>query len=213
MAVRDEDRGYKALVETVFKFGKPVVHVGILEADGGEDHGGMTVAEVAAIHEFGLGVPERSFLRAWFDENEDRAREAIRRLLVSVIAGKRTKEQALELFGQWAQGEIQARIAAGIPPGLAESTIAKKGSSVPLIDTGQLRSAISYMIDFGNGSTKHGTSEAAVKRHQKAKAEKVAAKAEVRKVAKERKAIRRDLKKRVSRLAKKVRKAVVGKRR
>lgn len=148
MTVQDKDRGYEELVSRVFAIGAPKVAVGVFETDGSKVYvDGLTVLDVATFHEFGLGVPERSFLRGWFDENIERAKEAIRRLMVSVVEGKRTKEQALELFGQWLQGEIQKRIAEGIPPPLAQSTIDKKGSSTSLVDTGQLRSSVTYKVE------------------------------------------------------------------
>jgi hypothetical protein len=144
VAVSDKDHGYRALVDRIFTMGKPKIEVGIL--DGGKTEDGMTIVEIATINEFGLGVPQRSFLRAWFDENEPRAQEAMRRLLVSVVEGKRTKEQALEVFGLWVQGEIQKRISEGIAPANAPSTIAKKGSSTPLVDNGILKSAVSFRV-------------------------------------------------------------------
>ena len=144
----DKDKGYKALVKRVYGMGKPTVSVGILEAEGAQEAAGsnITIAELAAIHEFGLGVPERSFLRAWFDQNEDRARSFVTELLKAVVKGKYSKEQALELLGTKLQAEIQARISAGIDPANAPSTIARKGSATPLIDTGQLRSSMSYKV-------------------------------------------------------------------
>ncbi len=144
--VTDTDKGYKALVDRVGSMGKMSVSVGILEGPGAAPHGDTTVLDVATINEFGLGVPERSFLRGWYDENQQRAAEAMQRLLLSVVQGQRTKEQALNLFGLWVQGEIQKRIAAGIAPANAESTVAKKGSSTPLIDVGQLRSAMTFEV-------------------------------------------------------------------
>lgn len=208
--VRDEDKGYADLVKTIFALGAPKVSVGIHEADGqheAEGGSGLRVIDVAQIHEFGLGVPERSFIRAWFDENEDKAKEAMRRLLVSVVKGERKPEQAVELFAQWVVGQMQARIAKGISPPLATSTVLRKGSSVPLIHTGQLRSSISYEIYNADGSLKkRGTSEAAVKRVKDAKAAKAAAKKqerdEARQRARERKAIRKEVASDVKSLAK-----------
>lgn len=107
---------------------------------------GLTVGELAAIHELGLGVPERSWLRAWFEENHKRVVEDLRTGLVQVVAGRMTVDQLGEVLGVRYVGDIQARISNGIPPPLADSTIARKGSSVPLIDTGQLRSAITYVV-------------------------------------------------------------------
>lgn len=110
---------------------------------------GMTVAAVAAIHEYGApaaGIPQRSYLRAWVDENEPRIQKMVAAMQQSVASGKRTQAQALELLGQKFVGEIQARIAKGIEPALKDRTVARKGSSKPLIDTGQLRSSITYII-------------------------------------------------------------------
>lgn len=152
--VRDIDRGYRDLVKRVFDLQRPRVAVGIFESDERTDDG-KTVLEVAIINEFGGGnVPSRSFLRAWFDENADRARSTLTKLLQQVVDGKLTKQKALEQFGLWCQGEVQKRIAAGIPPPNAPSTVAKKGSSKPLINKGQLRSSITFAIDLGTGELK-----------------------------------------------------------
>lgn len=165
MKVADKDLGYAALVSRVYALDSPKVSIGIHEQEGAEEHAeaGMTVVALGAIHEFGLGnVPERSFIRAWFDENQDRAKEALRRLMVSVVEGKRQPQQALELFAQWALGEMQKRMAEGIPPALQPETLRKKTregktGEKPLIDTGQLRSSLSYEILDGDGVvTKRG---------------------------------------------------------
>jgi hypothetical protein len=146
---KDRDRGYRALVRRVYGMKAPVITVGILSEAGKDTYeDGLTVLEVAVFNEFGTDrIPERSFIRAWFDENEGRLRTALSRMTVSVIAGKRTKEQALELLAQACVGQIQKRIANGISPPNADSTIDRKGSDKPLVDTGQLRSALGYRVD------------------------------------------------------------------
>ena len=162
--VTDRDHGYKAMLDRIYTAAKtrPVVRVGVQAADGekayvkkadraandnGEEHA-LTVLQVAIFNEFGTDrIPERSFLRAWFDANRDVIRHKFQLLMRSVLNGKRTKEDILELIGQWCVGQIQLRIAQGIGPPNAESTIARKGSSTPLIDTGVLRSSISYRVD------------------------------------------------------------------
>jgi hypothetical protein len=112
------------------------------------DHGGLTVGDLAEIHEFGLGVPERSFLRAWFDANREKIQETLRSAHRQVLLGKLTPQKAGELIGMKFVGEIQTWIGSGkVKPPLAPSTIERKGSSVPLIDTGQLRAAISYLVE------------------------------------------------------------------
>lgn len=147
--IRDVDHGYKDLVARVYGIEKPVIKVGIFEAAAAETYSdAVSVLEVAIWNEFGTDrIPERSFIRAWFDENEANCRAAVRKMLEAVLTGKYTKEQALELLAQRFVGEIQRRIAGGIGPANAPSTVAAKGSSVPLIDTGQLRSSIAYKVE------------------------------------------------------------------
>jgi hypothetical protein len=148
--LKDRDNGYKALLKKAFGADWKI-QVGILSAEGAkskEEPDGkkskLTVLDVAYFHEFGLGVPERSFLRGWLDEKQGEVEKALTRMAESVLAGKREPEPALNVLGQAFVGGIQKRITEHIPPPLAEETIKRKGSDVPLIDTGQLRSSISY---------------------------------------------------------------------
>lgn len=77
--LRDVDQGYQALVRRFYALeDTPVIDVGVLEAEGAKVHEGgpegdgtrpVTVLDVATWNEFGTGqIPERSFIRAWFDE-------------------------------------------------------------------------------------------------------------------------------------------------
>jgi len=107
----------------------------------------ITLIEIAVIHEFGLGdVPQRSFIRATIDER----RADIERLLVSraklVLSGKLTAEQALDQVGAKVASWVVEKIDSNIAPALAESTVEAKGSSVALVDTGQIKSAISWLV-------------------------------------------------------------------
>jgi hypothetical protein len=154
--VVDRDTGYRELMNLVFNLAreKPKIAVGVFESEGGLSAGkGTTVVDIAIWNEFGTAdIPARSFLRGWFDENEETAKTALMRFLQGYLEKKyQTKEQALDAFGAWLQGQIQARIAKGIPPPNAPSTIAKKGSSKPLIDSGQLRSSITFAVSL-NGA-------------------------------------------------------------
>ena len=150
--VEDRDRGYAALVRRVFGFRRPKIAVGVLEADGGRPHGddALTIIEVATFNEFGTSrIPERSFIRAWFDEHQAELKADLGKMMQAVLLGRLTREQMLERLGQRCVGQIQARIAEGVPPPNAESTIRRKGSSKPLVDTGALRSSVSYRVDEG----------------------------------------------------------------
>lgn len=147
--VKDTDRGYRKLIDEVFKFENPRLLVGILSADGGKEYDdNVTVLDVATWNEFGTErIPSRSFIRTWYDANLPTIKKKLQALLVQVVKGRIGKDQALEQLGQWMVGSIQASISQGIPPPNASSTIAHKGSSTPLIDTGVLRSSISYRVE------------------------------------------------------------------
>jgi hypothetical protein len=145
----DKDNGYKALVKRVFGIAKPSITAGIHAAEGAQTNpkkGKATVLEYGTYSEFGLGVPERSFIRGTVDtKGKDWQAFAASRFRM-VVAGTLTKEQALEQLGLKMQSDIQQRIADGVPPPNAPSTIAAKGSSTPLIDTGLLRSSVTYTV-------------------------------------------------------------------
>lgn len=134
--------------------------VGILQSKGGDaERDGITMIELAAIHEFGspnAGIPERSFLRSTFRVHKRRELQAlIVRLAGQVTAGKLTAKRALGILGQWGAAAVKETIRSkqtmGITdPGarqeLLQSTIDRKKSSTPLIDTGRLLNTISYEV-------------------------------------------------------------------
>lgn len=156
MKITDTDKGYRALVKRVFGIGRPTIAVGVLSGQGAEDsHPGegeemLTNLEVAIFNEFGTEhIPARSFVRAWYDENEAQLREDLSVLMKRVVLGILTKEQALQQMAVRCVGQIQERIADGIAPPNALSTEIRKRSSTPLIDSGQLRASISSRVDSG----------------------------------------------------------------
>lgn len=149
VTVRVKDRGANRVLRAARGLGSAPkrVKVGIIGPLASEDHGGLTLAALAAVHEWGIGVPERSFIRAWADENRTEIQRRQRALVRQILLGQITELVALKRLGAWAQGSIQKRIADGILPPNAESTIAKKGSSKPLIESGQLRSGVTYEVE------------------------------------------------------------------
>ena len=156
--VTDTDHGAKALLKRMnaLSAGRDL-RVGILgdlagvpKTSAKGEATALTLVEVATIHEFGEGdIPERSFLRAWFDEASPRITGEIKKAMEKVAAGKVELTQAIDLLGARYAGEIQLRIARGIDPALAEATVTRKlatgmGGETPLIASGQLRSAVSW---------------------------------------------------------------------
>ena len=104
---------------------------------------------VGATHEFGsvsAGIPERSFLRSTVHENRREYLAIIRKIAIKIIEGAFTSEKALNLLGTKVAEDVKQKIVDLTSPPNTEGTIASKGSSNPLIDTGHLRQSITYEV-------------------------------------------------------------------
>ena len=151
MPVIDKDKGWKALGKAVAKLGDgPSVLVGVQGAKGNAPHGadGLTNVELGTIHEFGLGVPERSFIRAAIDEHESDLVDFMAILGQRCLLGEVTEEFVLGLTGEKAVDLIKDRILAHIPPPLTAARIAQKGGiTTPLVEHGTLINSITWELE------------------------------------------------------------------
>lgn len=131
------------------------ITVGIHEAEGAEQGGGegVTVAEEATNAEIGIGQPPRAPLTGWFDENEQALRQDLEKIARAAVRQGRPIEQAAQRFGAMCVGQIQQRIADGIPPELSDRRKKEKqelsgvAKDTPLIFTGALRSAFRSKVE------------------------------------------------------------------
>ena len=154
--VTEVDRGWGALKKTLELIkasnGGAVVNVGFVGDKAHQAHpgtGGLTNNELGMVHEFGspaAGIPERSFLRSTFDEQRPAYKELARKLCRAVIERKMSVPTALKVLGLKAESDVRAKIRSHIPPPNSPATIAAKGSSTPLIDTGQMVNAIASQV-------------------------------------------------------------------
>lgn len=156
--VREKDLGLAELLKSLKASRSIHVKVGVVGDEAKKVHdeeSGLNMAELAAIHEFGApaaGIPERSFIRATLDgKRGEYARDLLPRLFRGVVERRTSIWQAFELAGMQMAADIKARITEGpgIPPPLAPSTIARKGSDRPLVDTGRLLGAITWKVELG----------------------------------------------------------------
>lgn len=162
LRLTDTDRGWHDVQQQVIKLSQHGHYtlVGVQGRDSYTTHTGnnrgLTVVEIAQIHEYGkvinngratIIIPRRSWLRDGVDEYKVALQKRATLLGTGVILLKFTAFQALSLLGEYSVGLIKQRIADGIPPPNAPSTIRRKKSSKPLIDTGQLRNAITYTVE------------------------------------------------------------------
>lgn len=131
------------------------VRVGVLESKGGNEmhntDGGdpLTLVEIATIHEFGTEhVPERSFIRSTFLVKKVDELAAMQvKLARAIVMDGMDPMKALNILGAWGAAQVKNTITEDdVPPPLAASTIARKGSTKPLVDTGLLKNSISYEV-------------------------------------------------------------------
>lgn len=153
MSFTDTDLGADALQRMLKGTGRATVRVGILSDSPHQERegasGALSVAEIAAVHEFGapaVNVPQRSFIRATVDAQAAEIQRLQETLFAQVIDGQTTEAQALELVGAKVASMMQARITSNIPPPLKPETVERKGSSVALVDSGQLKSSIVWEV-------------------------------------------------------------------
>jgi hypothetical protein len=71
----------------------------------------------------------------------------------AIVLGAVDVRQGIGMLGAWGAAQVKNTITqTDIPPPLAPSTIAAKGSSKPLVDTGQMLNAITWeVIDTREG--------------------------------------------------------------
>lgn len=147
------DRGLKQIIKNIIRMGRgrgPSVTVGIQGTDAGPSRGPeFNNASLAALHEFGSRdgkIPQRSFMRGTIDRERRSINKQIARAARNVAATGDFKKE-LGLVGERVRSDMIRTINNTI--GLKENapvTIAAKGSSVPLIDTGVLKNSITWKV-------------------------------------------------------------------
>lgn len=91
-------------------------------------------------------IPARPFLRQGIANNQRKIENIMRQEVVGILTGGQTAERALKRIGLYVEGRIKKNFVEGEFAPNAKSTIRKKRSSRPLIDTGHLRQSIRYVI-------------------------------------------------------------------
>ena len=143
------DRGFAEAIEQAgFAKGKSFVEMGILSKDGGEDRGGITLAELGSVHEFGTidkRIPSRSWMRSTNAEKKEEIFKLSFKLLSKVALGEMKIKKALSLIGLKVSSLYTAKIVAIKNPKLKVEP-RKRGGSNPLVDTGRLKNSQSYSV-------------------------------------------------------------------
>lgn len=150
-----DDSYVDELLDVLDKLENGYIEVGIL-GDGKKYKDGMTVLGIATVHEFGftgpdklgrmLNIPERSFIRASYDENRDWSK--FDSMVQDAVELKIPVKTVFDAIGMECVKIIQDYIRSMDQPSLKAATKAAKGSSKLLIDTGQLINSIDYKIYY-----------------------------------------------------------------
>jgi len=108
----------------------------------------LTPAQKAIVNEFGVPgkIPSRSFMRNTFKTNRNFV-DTLQKNVSAVVKDNMPVSRALILLGEKVRKEIIHEINALYEPPNAPSTIARKGSSKPLIDTAEMRNNVNYRLN------------------------------------------------------------------
>ena len=121
------------------------VRIGFQHGAATEDDG-TDICDVAAWNELGtVGSPSRPFLRKSVDENAGKINSFLKGQKKKLVSGA-SAEQVLKEIGLFQKDLIQEKITEGSFVPNAPSTIRRKKSSKPLIDTGRMRQSVNYVI-------------------------------------------------------------------
>lgn len=102
-------------------------------------------ATTSARRAYDIKIPQRSFLRSAFDENEAQISNQASAIVNDIIRGG-SAASGLDILGHYIEGLVKQKIRKGPFVPNAPSTIKRKRSSRPLIDTGRLRQSIRYVV-------------------------------------------------------------------
>ncbi len=92
------------------------------------------------------GIPARPFLFNAIRKNRKNISRYLESVAPQILQGVLTPDVALSRLGILTQGYIQDEITTMRKPPNDPSTIKAKGSSNPLIDTGEMRGAVTYEV-------------------------------------------------------------------
>jgi len=122
--IRKDGPGKKKLERMLRDLGNYETKTGFMESSKYED--GTPVAYVATIQEFGdptRSIPPRSFMRTTISEQRNNWNKLSEQLMRSVSAGKISLEQAMDMLGQQAAGDIRHMISQIQEPPLTQTTL------------------------------------------------------------------------------------------
>ena len=95
---------------------------------------------------WGGPVPERPWLSTAMRDNRQKYRNGMKASAKKLLLGQTSLQTVLSKLGIDAQGDVQESISSWSSPPNSPVTIELKGSSQPLIDRGDMRAAVTYLV-------------------------------------------------------------------
>ena len=145
----EHNGGLKGFLERFREIGKPKVYIGVPASKNGMHEGGINMATLLALHVLGApsrGIPQRDPLRPPLIANAQRYTDLLALGLKNALANGTDPKLVYEKIGIVATNDVKDYFITGNFKALSEKTIKAKGSSKPLIDTGELRNSITYEV-------------------------------------------------------------------
>lgn len=164
ITIEDRDLGWTAIAAAVEALDGTEIRVGstgeaatalYIEPESG-DETDFSVAVLLSWHEFGIGVPERSLVRAWADSKprEFKDRTIVEPFAVALEGGNGLGK--LDGAGEKLAASMLRYLDAGISPGPSAitlearrrpSALARDSGERSLLDSLQIRGSISFRVD------------------------------------------------------------------
>lgn len=91
-----------------------------------------------------ITIPSRPFMRQTFEQNKNRITTVITKELNMIYDGVSTAKMSISRIGEWYTGQVKRIFRTGNFAANSPATAAKKKSSRPLIDTGELRNSVTH---------------------------------------------------------------------
>ena len=141
--IRLIDRGAARILAQAAGLDGAGVKVGIRRGQGAHD--GTDMLDIAVYNHFGTStIPARPFVSDCAEKNAEQVQEAQRRLTYRVLQGSLNADDALSQLGTWYTGVQKRHILHGGWTPNAPAAVRRKGSSRPLVDTGQLVNTVDW---------------------------------------------------------------------
>ncbi len=153
--IKEIDKGWKDIKSLAKRADRSYTKVGVQQGTthkntdpGSKSEQLSDLVMIAAVNEFGTKdgkIPSRPALRLAVENNSKKIAKLSATVYSKTLDKSITLEQALSILGEFVTDAMKKSITDLKTPPNSPRTIAAKGSSNPLIDTGQYRNSISHI--------------------------------------------------------------------